>query len=581
MPVVSCAKTSNDDDDATGSLVVWFRCGSAVCGMFSRTLPLRVLLCILLVWNTAGGVVVTAATTNVYRLPPMVFSAFQRMTPEEAGRRAEAMARDRQDADATNRHELGSMASILAHVGSSSGSSSSSGGNNPLSPPLHLATTYVRPVDGTYRTGVDSVYTRMDNPTRLLLEHEMLRLETHRSSADSTDNAFSSSSSTETFDAGCCCAFSSGMMAVSSIVLAHKAPLHVLMPLDLYHGVSTVLLDVFSRFQVTVSRVDMSSMPSLSTTTPSTTSTTTGSTTASIPVPPPTTPLELALRNAPPNADVIVWIETPSNPMNDVIDIRAAADVIRTCAPSMVLHNGNAVTLVVDSTLAPPPVSQPLLYGADLVLHSATKYLAGHSDVLLGIATTSPFTTRGRDLAGRLRQVQISVGGVASTFDSWLTMRGLRTLSIRVRKQCNTALELAIYLSNHTLVHRIYYPGLVRVHDKDGTDALTQQQQHNPHHIASRQMKDGMYGGMLSIEMESACHAMALAGALRIIQRATSLGGTETLIEHRASIEPPGRVTSPEGLLRIAVGLEDAADLIRDLDNALAIVNALSREKSI
>jgi cystathionine gamma-synthase len=445
--------------------------------------------------------------------PPMAAASFSSnvpMTPHEAGRRAEAMARTHP----TIQHGMGS---VLAHAGVVVDKD-----NAAMSPALHMATTYARPADGPYRDG-DSKYTRMDNPTRLLLEREMARLETHGKSVESTttiDNAGLDNSVVT------CCAFASGMMAASSIVLAHTAPLHVIFPVDLYHGVPTVLTDVFSRFGVVVKRVDLTNLKAL----------------------------ESALSCLPEESDAIVWIETPSNPLCHVLDIEATCDLVRRVRSN--------TTTVVDSTLAPPTLTQPLLLGADFVLHSATKYLGGHSDVLLGVVTASPWTQRGRELGPLLREVQVAVGGVASAMDSWLTMRGLRTLSVRVLKQCDTAMKLANYLNQHPSVHAVHYPG------------LKQESAPGHHATAERQMRGG-YGGVLSVEMESESKAMALAGALRTIQRATSLGGTETLIEHRASIEPLGRVTSPVGLLRIAVGLEDPDDLINDLNAALEISDTL------
>jgi len=188
-------------------------------------------------------------------------------------------------------------------------------------------------------------------------------------------------------------------------------------------------------------------------------------------------------------------------------------------------------------------------------MHSATKSLGGHSDVLLGVVTASPWTERGRELGPILRQTQIATGGVASSMDAWLTLRGLRTLATRIGRQCQTAYQIASFLQEHPMVRAVHYPGL---------------ESHPQHEIAKEQMS-GEFGCVLSLEMESENKAMALAAALQTIQRATSLGGTETLIEHRASIEPPGRVTSPNGLLRLSVGLEDPSDLIADFENALEI----------
>jgi cystathionine gamma-synthase len=198
-------------------------------------------------------------------------------------------------------------------------------------------------------------------------------------------------------------------------------------------------------------------------------------------------------------------------------------------------------------------------------MHSATKYLGGHSDALLGIATTSPVTERGKELAPILKSVQRDGGGVASPWDSWLILRGLRTLQVRVERQCQTAQTLAEFLDKHDLVSAVHYPGLAT----------------HPQHGVAKQQMNGGFGGVLSFELETQVMATAFAGALKTIQRATSLGGTETLIEHRASIEPPGRVTSPAGLLRVSVGLEDPEDLIHDMERALSIVRTIILDETI
>lgn len=199
--------------------------------------------------------------------------------------------------------------------------------------------------------------------------------------------------------------------------------------------------------------------------------------------------------------------------------------------------------------------------GADISMHSGTKYLAGHSDALLGVLTASPTTKRGRELAPKIKGVQIMVGGVASPWDSWLALRGLRTLQVRVERQSKTAQVLAEYLETHSMVSAVHYPGLAS---------------HPFHDVAKSQMD--MFGGVFSVELEDEATATAFAAALTTIQRATSLGGTETLIEHRASIEPPERRTSPPGLLRVSVGLEDETDLLRDIEQALVVAEQVMRE---
>ncbi len=190
-----------------------------------------------------------------------------------------------------------------------------------------------------------------------------------------------------------------------------------------------------------------------------------------------------------------------------------------------------------------------------MVLHSGTKYLGGHSDVLLGVVTTSPYSSEGRNLGEKLRTVQTTLGSTASPLDCWLTLRGLRTLHLRVERQCKSAMELALFLESNEAVVKVHYPGLPN---------------HPQHDICSHQMKNG-FGGMLSFEVKNEAMAMAVAGGCSIITRATSLGGTETLIEHRASIEPEDGRVSPDGLLRVSVGLEDANVLKKDLELALNI----------
>ena len=467
------------------------------------------------------------------------------LTPEEAGRRAETLAR-------TATTPKRSMETLLAHAGigdseDHNGLSDATAGsrtmNTPLAPPLHLATTYERPASGLYGPH-DVEYTRLDNPTRLLLEREITRLETHGGfnldvPEDADVHCTTNSGADESTSYSC--AFASGMMAVSSLVLAHQAPLVVIVPVDLYHGVTTVLWDIWKRFHVSVVQVNVRDPEALS-----------------------QVLVELDNKNNNPDAlttsttattpDCMVWLETPSNPQCHVIDIAATCQLIRRVRPAN-------TTIVVDSTLAPPVTTQPLRLGADVCLHSATKFLAGHSDALCGVVTTSPWTERGRAMAHLMKEIQVEAGGVASAWDSWLVLRGLRTLAVRYQRQSSTALQFAQFLQQQQQdgevgVTRVHYPGLTS---------------HPDYEIAQRQMQNHMFGGVMSVELDSKCRAMAVAGALRTIRRATSLGGTETLIEHRASIEPPGRVTSPPGLLRISVGLEELHDLIADWAQAVTI----------
>jgi cystathionine gamma-synthase len=203
---------------------------------------------------------------------------------------------------------------------------------------------------------------------------------------------------------------------------------------------------------------------------------------------------------------------------------------------------------VVDNTTATPILQSPFEHGADLIVHATTKYLGGHSDVLGGILVVRE---RGPWL-DRLRLLQTSTGAVPSPFDCWLVLRGVRTLPYRVRAQSAHALQVATFLAAHPRVEAVHYPGLTS---------------HPGHEVARRQM--AMFGGMLSVQVRGGADAaMAVAAKVRLFTRATSFGGTESLLEHRASIEGPG-TTTPPNLLRVSIGLEHPDDLIEDLDHAL------------
>ena len=376
---------------------------------------------------------------------------------------------------------------------------------------------------GVIRDG--DIYSRSCNPTRRLLEEALGQLEM------SFVN-YPPSSSTEDTTAPTY-AFSSGMAAVASLLLACKSPVKLLLPRDVYHGVPTQLHSSLKDHGVAHESVDMTNCNEIQ---------------------------QKIKENIESDGTLVVWIETPSNPLCQVTDIQAVCDAVQ----ELRSQNNETVRIltVVDSTWAPPCITLPLSLGADAVLHSGTKYLGGHSDVLLGVVSCSPLTKNGHWLAERLKAVQTSIGAVASPLECWLTLRGLRTLHLRVERQCQTSMKLAEYLNGHKDVVKCHYPGL---------------DSHPQHEVAKRQMigpeNDSMYGGMLSFEVESESWAMAVAGAVRVIRRATSLGGTETLIEHRASIEPPERRTSPSGLLRLSVGLEDVKDLQHDLEIAFEVAS--------
>ena len=237
----------------------------------------------------------------------------------------------------------------------------------------------------------------------------------------------------------------------------------------------------------------------------------------------------------------IVWLETPTNPLLNVIDIAAAAEAA---------HAAGAM-VVVDNTFATPYLQRPLELGADIVLHSTTKYLGGHSDVVGGFAATNDPT-----IAERLLFLQKSLGAVPGPFDSWLVLRGIKTLAVRMRAHCENAHAVALWLAAQSRVEKVLYPGLPT---------------HPGHEIAARQMRD--FGGMISFLVESEEEAVGLVARTRIFQLAESLGGVESLIEHPARMTHASTAdapfAAPRNLIRLSVGLESADDLVADLEAAL------------
>jgi cystathionine beta-lyase/cystathionine gamma-synthase len=237
----------------------------------------------------------------------------------------------------------------------------------------------------------------------------------------------------------------------------------------------------------------------------------------------------------------LVWVETPSNPMLNVVDIKKAAEAA---------HAAGAI-LVVDNTFATPYLQRPLELSADIVLHSTTKYLSGHSDVIGGFAATNDPT-----IAERLYFLQKSLGAVPGPFDCWLVLRGIKTLAVRMRQHCRNAHAVAGWLSRHSRVEKVLYPGLP---------------DHPGHTIAARQMRD--FGGMISFLAESEEEAVGLVARTKIFQLAESLGGVESLIEHPARMTHASTAdapfAAPRNLVRLSVGIESAEDLIADLETAL------------
>ncbi len=343
----------------------------------------------------------------------------------------------------------------------------------------------------TFERGLDGgfphdIYTRLGNPNRYALETALNTLE----------------------GGAAALAFSSGQAAAAAMLQALAMGDHVLLSDDLYHGVRHYVKDVLERWGLQFDFVDMRDAKTI----------------------------ERALK---PNTK-LVWIETPSNPSLKIVDIAAAAEVA---------HRGGALCLV-DNTWATPVFQHPFQLGADVILHSTTKYLGGHSDVLGGALIVRASAS---GLEERLRTIQNLGGGVPSPFDCWLLLRSLPTLPIRVREQSRSAEKIAFYLSEHPRVEVVHYPGLPT---------------HPGHAVAQAQMS--CFGGMLSFQITGGqAEAIAMIARLNLFTRATSLGGVESLIEHRASIEGADSPTPPN-LLRVSIGLEHVDDLIDDLAQALA-----------
>lgn len=354
-----------------------------------------------------------------------------------------------------------------------------------VSAPLHLSTTFERDADGGFARGYE--YSRDDNPTRRSLETCLAELEGGAAAV----------------------AYSSGMAAISASIEALRIehPGRLVLPQDMYFGIRSMLTDTaFGRSLETVV-VDMTDLSAV----------------------------ETACREGKPG---IVWIETPSNPRVSIIDVAAVTALAKT----------HGAATVADNTWATPVLQRPFDQGVDVIVHSLTKYIGGHSDVLAGAAIVRE---AGPHL-DELRSIQRHRGVLASAFDSWLALRGVATLPARMRIHSASAFTIARFLNGHQAVSKVHYPGLPS---------------HPGHSIAARQMRD--FGGMISVEVRGGRQeAMAVAAALAIFTRATSLGGNHSLVEHRASVEGPA-TTAPETLLRLSIGLEHVDDLLADLDQAL------------
>lgn len=338
-------------------------------------------------------------------------------------------------------------------------------------------------------------YSRTHNPTRTALERNLASIENGRFGL----------------------AFSSGLAAIDAIVRLLAPGDEVVSTNDLYGGTYRLFTKIFERYGIKFTFVDL---------------TTEGE-------------LEAAITER----TRMVWVETPSNPMMRITDIQAVAE----------LKKDRDFLLVVDNTFATPCLQRPLEYGADIVMHSATKYLGGHSDVVLGAAVV-----RSEDLHEQLAFNQNSAGGTPGPLDSYLVLRGIKTLHLRMDRHCSSAMNIARWLEAHPKVDRVHYPGL---------------ESHKGHEIAARQM--AQFGGMLSFTLKSDLQeeAFSVISSLKIFTLAESLGGVESLCEHPASMthasipaEERAKVGLGDSLIRLSVGVEDEKDLIADLEQGLDLI---------
>jgi cystathionine gamma-synthase len=353
-----------------------------------------------------------------------------------------------------------------------------------ITTPIYATSTYVQEEVGKHK-GYD--YARVANPTRTALQECLASLEGAQHGI----------------------AFSSGLGAVTTLMHLVNPGERVVLIADVYGGVYRMTSQVYEPKGYVFEYVRAEEFPNLS--------------------------AHLDERTR------MVWIETPSNPLLNVVDIRAAADAA---------HAAGAI-LVVDNTFASPYLQNPLSLGADVVVHSTTKYLGGHSDVVGGFVGTNDPT-----IAERLYFLQKSLGAVPGPFDAWLVLRGVKTLAVRMKQHCENARAVVAFLQEHDAVERVLYPGLPG---------------HPGHEIAKRQMRD--FGGMVSFLASSEEEALALVARTKLWKLAESLGGVESLIEvparmtHASTADAP--FAAPKNLVRLSVGIESATDLVADLEHAL------------
>ena len=356
-------------------------------------------------------------------------------------------------------------------------------------PPIYQTSTYAQTTPGGHK-GFE--YSRTHNPTRQALEKSLASIENGKHGL----------------------AFGSGLAAIDSVLKLLQPGDEVFSTNDLYGGSYRLFTKIFEGFGIKFHFVDMNNVQ--------------------------------AIADAINSNTKLIWVETPTNPMMNVVDIKAVSQIAKQ----------HKILLAVDNTFASPYLQQPLDLGADIVMHSATKYIGGHSDVVLGA-----LIVKDDDLAKRLYFIQNASGAVCGPMDSFLTLRGIKTLHVRMQRHCENGIKVAMYLNNHPKIEKVYWPGF---------------ETHPNHHIAKSQMKD--FGGMLSFIPTGADYktAIKIIENLKIFTLAESLGGVESLAGHPASMthasipkverEKSGVVDS---LIRLSVGIEDAQDLIDDLEQAI------------
>jgi cystathionine gamma-synthase len=356
-------------------------------------------------------------------------------------------------------------------------------------PPIYQTSTFVQDGIGGLRGGYE--YGRAGNPTRDALQTLLAALEGGK-------HALS---------------FSSGLAAEDTLLRAALTPGdHIVVGNDVYGGTHRLIEKVHGPWGIANSVVDMSDLDAV----------------------------EQAIR---PGETKLLWVETPSNPMMKISDIGALAE----------LGHRHGLTVVVDNTFASPALQQPLALGADVVVHSTTKYLGGHSDVIGGALILND-----DELAEKARFLQFAAGPISAPLDAWLTIRGIKTLSVRMQRHCENAQAIAEHFSGHPALEAVYYPGLPG---------------HPGHELAARQMRG--FGGMLSLAFTGGeAAARAFVEATHLFQLAESLGGVESLVNYPSEMTHASvrgtELEVPANVVRLSVGIEDVADLIADLDGALS-----------